>query len=57
MILSEDYDICVRTGYHCSPFVHDFIGSHDHIGTVRVSLSAFSTKEDVDSLVSALKEM
>lgn len=56
-ILSEDYDICVRTGYHCSPFVHDFIGSQDHIGTVRVSLSAFSTKEDVDSLVSALKEM
>lgn len=57
MILSEDYDICVRTGYHCSPFVHDFIESHDFLGTVRVSLSAFSTKQDVDALICALEEM
>ena len=57
MILSEDYDICVRTGYHCSPFVHDFIESNDCLGTVRVSLSAFSTKEDIDTLSHALEEM
>lgn len=57
MILSEDYDICVRTGYHCSPFVHDFIESRDFLGTVRVSLSAFSIKKDVDALIHALEEM
>lgn len=57
MILSEDYDICIRTGYHCSPFVHDFIESHDCLGTVRVSLSAFSTKEDIDALSHALEEV
>ena len=38
-ILCEDYDICVRTGYHCSPFVHSFIGSTQYNGTVRASRS------------------
>lgn len=26
-ILNEDYDICVRSGYHCAPLVHDFLDS------------------------------
>ncbi len=53
-ILSEDYDICVRTGYHCCPFIHDFIDSKKYFGTVRVSLSGFNTKEDIDALIGAL---
>lgn len=57
MILSEDYDICVRTGYHCSPFVHDFLNTYDNLGTVRISLSAFSTTNDVDMLIKALEEL
>lgn len=56
-ILSEDYDICVRTGYHCSPYVHDFINSIQFNGTVRVSLGIFNTKSDIDSLIQALKEI
>ena len=55
-ILSEDYDICVRTGYHCAPFVHDFIDSKKYAGTVRVSFSGFNTKEEIDTLIDALKE-
>lgn len=54
-ILSEEFDICVRTGYHCAPYVHDFISSKEYNGTVRVSFSGFNTKEDVDSLIKALK--
>ena len=54
-ILSEDYNICVRTGYHCSPFVHEFIGSMEYMGTVRISIGAFSSKSDVDLLINALK--
>lgn len=53
-ILSEDYNICVRTGYHCAPLVHDFIGSREYSGTVRVSLGAFNSPNDVDQLVEAL---
>lgn len=56
-ILSEDYDICVRTGYHCAPFVHDFINSKEYFGTVRISFSGFNTKDEIDALISALKEM
>lgn len=53
-ILNDEYDICIRTGYHCSPFVHEFINSTTNGGTARISISKFSTKEDVDNLISAL---
>lgn len=54
-ILNDEYGICVRTGYHCSPFVHDFIGSLDSNGTVRISFGAFTEKTEIDQLVNALK--
>lgn len=56
-ILNDEYDICVRTGYHCAPLVHDFIGSKEYNGTVRVSLSYFSTREEVDALIDAIKSL
>ncbi len=56
-ILSEDYDICVRTGYHCCPFIHDFIDSKKYSGTIRVSLSGFNNKEEIDCLINAIKEL
>ena len=54
-ILEEEYQIAVRSGYHCSPLVHEFIDSIQYKGTVRVSLGAFNTKDDVDKLITALK--
>lgn len=56
-ILSDEYDICVRSGFHCSPFVHQFINSLDYLGTVRVSLGAFNTINDIDKLIEAIKEI
>lgn len=56
-ILSNEFDISVRTGYHCSPYVHEFIGSSKQSGTVRVSLGAFNTKSDIDKLVEALSTL
>lgn len=56
-ILSSDYDICVRTGFHCSPFVHDLIDTVETNGTVRVSVGAFNTEEDVNGLIEALKTL
>ena len=53
-ILSEEYNILVRSGYHCSPFVHEFIGSLETKGTIRISLGAFNTKEEIDILIDAL---
>lgn len=56
-ILDEEFDIAVRTGYHCAPFVHDFIGSKPYNGTVRISFNYFNTKEEIDQLIQALKSL
>lgn len=56
-ILSSEYNICVRTGYHCAPLIHDFIGSKRYGGTVRISMSYFNTYEEIDILIDALKEI
>jgi cysteine desulfurase/selenocysteine lyase len=39
--------IAVRTGYHCTQPVMDFFKIR---GTVRVSLSFYNTKEELDKL-------
>lgn len=54
-ILSEEFDICVRSGYHCAPLIHDFIGSTNYGGTIRVSIGAFNTKDDLDIFIQALE--
>ena len=54
-ILYDEFGICVRTGYHCSPFVHQFIGSKDYGGTIRISLGFFNSIEDIDELIKALE--
>ena len=53
-ILNDEFEICVRTGYHCAPLVHDFIGSKDSNGTVRVSLSYLTKKKEIDMLIDAI---
>ncbi|MBQ8068455.1 MAG: aminotransferase class V-fold PLP-dependent enzyme [Solobacterium sp.] len=53
-ILSEEFDICVRTGFHCSPFIHELIGSKEFNGTVRLSVGAFNTKSELAKAVRAL---
>ena len=57
MILDQDFGIAVRAGYHCAPLVHEMIGSIPKRGTVRASVSYFSTEEDVGKLLDALKEL
>ena len=56
-ILNEDYDICVRSGYHCAPLVHDFLDSKKYNGTVRVSISSFTSKKEINNLTLALEEI
>ena len=56
-ILDEDFDIAVRTGYHCAPYIHDYLKDKSTYGTVRVGLGRFSKKEDIDALVKALKDI
>ncbi len=57
MILDEDFDIAVRTGYHCAPFIHKYLKDDRTLGTVRIGLGQFSIREDVDKLIEAIKEI
>jgi len=56
-ILDEEFDICVRTGFHCAPLIHEFINSVENGGTVRVGLNYFNTKKDIDTLINAVKSL
>ena len=51
-ILSEQ-NVAVRTGLHCAPTAHKFIGTFP-AGTVRFSVSYFNTEDDFDVLEAAL---
>lgn len=55
MILDEDYDIAVRTGYHCAPNIHKWLKDEEYLGTVRVGLSKFNSRNDIDLLCDALE--
>ena len=56
-ILNDEFDICVRSGYHCAPFVHEFINSLEFGGTVRISLGAFNTKDEINKFIEDLKTL
>lgn len=55
-ILQNGYGITVRTGLHCAPLIHEALHTKDK-GTIRVSVSYFNTKEDVDALIAAMTDI
>jgi len=50
----SDKDIAVRTGLHCAPNAHKFMGTFPS-GTVRFSVGYFNTNEDYKKLAEVLK--
>jgi len=52
-ILNERFNIAVRTGLHCAPLAHEFLGTLP-LGTVRFSLGYFNTEEEIYKLQEAL---
>ncbi len=51
--LDEEYGIAARVGLHCSPLAHETMGSFP-VGTVRFSLGAFTTEDDVARALAAV---
>ena len=51
-IYLDKYNICVRAGNHCAKLTKDVF---DVANTVRVSLSFYNTKEEIDLLINVLK--
>ena len=56
MVLSQEFGISTRTGLHCAPSAHKFLGTLPN-GTVRVGFGYFNTKDEVESLVNAVRMM
>lgn len=55
-ILSESFGIICRSGLHCAPLIHKYIGSSP-FGTIRFSLSPFNDEEEVGYAVDSIKTM
>jgi cysteine desulfurase family protein len=52
-VLYESFGIEVRAGLHCAPLAHASIGTVP-LGNVRVSVGAWNTEQDIETLVGAL---
>jgi selenocysteine lyase/cysteine desulfurase len=55
-LLDQSFDIAVRPGLHCAPYIHKALGTAPD-GLVRVSPGPFTTNADIDQLIDALKEI
>jgi cysteine desulfurase family protein len=55
-ILDQQYGIAVRSGYHCTPLGH-MTARTTSMGAVRASVSYFTSNEEVDKFLQAIKEL
>ena len=55
--LDGDYNIATRTGLHCSPLVHEQLGSDKIHGSVRFGIGPFNTEEHIKISIEAVKEI
>lgn len=56
-ILDENFQIQTRAGLHCAPEAHRSIGTFETGGTVRLSIGPFTTAEQIDVTIAALREI
>lgn len=50
----DGYGVCARAGYHCSPGAHKYTAPS---GAVRISFSAFNTKDEAERFVDIIKRI
>lgn len=55
-ILDSEFNIAVRSGLHCAPGTHKFLGTFP-AGLVRVSLGFFNTDDECDRAIDAIKRI
>ena len=55
-ILYGSYDIICRTGLHCAPLILPYLGLGKQ-GSVRISMSRFTTREELEAFLQAIKEI
>ena len=55
-ILDTSFDIAVRPGLHCAPYIHRTMGTFPD-GTLRLSPGPFSTRDEIATFLTALSEI
>jgi selenocysteine lyase/cysteine desulfurase len=56
-MLDVDHDIACRTGLHCTPMVHEHLGTDTIHGAVRFGIGPFNTEAHVDAAIAAVREI
>jgi cysteine desulfurase family protein len=54
LVLDEEYGVLCRVGLHCAPAAHRTLGTFPR-GTVRFAVGCFTTLEEVDAAVEAVR--
>ena len=54
--LSDQYDIAVRAGFHCSGRAHKTIGTEE-LGCVRICPGLYSSEKEIDAVIVAMREI
>ena len=55
-ILNSEYDVAVRSGLHCAPLMHEFLGTSED-GLVRASLAMQNSSSEISFFLRAIKEI
>ncbi len=55
-ILDDSFDIAVRPGLHCAPYIHRRLGTFPD-GAVRISPGPFNTPQELSQLLDALDQL
>lgn len=56
-ILNDEYNIAVRTGHHCAPFIGNFLDGYAKSGTIRVSIGYFNSEEEIDEFLDCVNSL
>ena len=56
-MLDADYHVCVRSGLHCAPLVHEDQSTLGQLGTVRFSPGYFTEDDDIELAIKAVREL
>ncbi len=56
-ILDQSFGIQTRAGLHCAPGAHEALGTMSRGGTLRLSPGPFTTPDEIDAVVAAIREI
>ncbi len=56
-MLDVDYNIACRTGLHCTPMVHEHLGTDKLHGAVRFGIGAFNNEAHIEAAITGVQDI